>query len=68
MTDPDFVCYTSENEYESLVEFFYTNEKISEERLKLKVFNLDENNSKELIKKWKNYDHVKTSDRCFEIQ
>jgi len=68
MTDADFVCYTSENEYESLVEFFYTNEKISEDRLKLKVFNLDENNSKELIKKWKNYDHVKTSDRCFEIQ
>jgi hypothetical protein len=68
MTDADFVCYTSENEYESLVEFFYKNEKISEEKLKLKISNLDDNNVKELIKKWKNYEMVKTSDRCFEIQ
>ena len=68
MTDADFVCYTSENEYESLIEFFYNENKVDKEKLKFKIFNLENNNVKEVILKWKDFKSTKTSDRCIEIQ
>lgn len=68
MTDADFVCYTSEREYEDLKNFFYEENKVSEEKLKLVVFDLEENYFKNLIRKYKNFETVLNSDRCIEIQ
>lgn len=68
MTDSDFVCYTSENEYQSLLDFFYSEQKVDNQKLKIKIFNLDSNNVNDLLKKWKDYEGTKTSDRCLEIQ
>lgn len=68
MTDAVFVCYTSNHEYESLVDFFYVQNNISKDLLELKIFNLDDNDTKELINQWKNLEDVKKSDRCIEIQ
>jgi hypothetical protein len=68
MTDAFFVCYTSKKEYDSLVEFFYVQNNISEELLKFKIFDLEDNDTSELINKWKNFEKTKQSDRCIEIQ
>ncbi len=40
MTDADFVCYTSDREYESLIEFFYNMHNVSPEKLEIKVFDI----------------------------
>lgn len=68
MTDADFVCYTSDDEIESLKEFFYQQHNISEEKLKLKTFDLRNFNLTEKINKIKNIDDTKKSDRCVEVQ
>jgi len=68
MTEADFVCYTSESELEGLRQFFYTSFDIPENRLKFIVFNLKENNFREIINKYKNFEFQKTNDRCYEIQ
>ena len=38
MTDADFLCYTSEREYESLKKFFYETNNISPNKLKFEIF------------------------------
>ena len=43
MTQADFVCYTSERELGSLMEFFYDQYQISSDKLKFVVFDLDKN-------------------------
>jgi hypothetical protein len=68
MTDADFVCYTSSREIDSLKEFFYNEYNISKNKLKIYSFDLNQNEFFELIKKYKNIDSVKNSDRCLEIQ
>ena len=68
MTDADFLCYTSDREIESLKEFFYTDNKISEEKLKFQIFNISDTKFKDLISKRKNVDQIKQGDRCVEIQ
>lgn len=68
MTNADFICYTSEEEYSELQHFFYTEQKISESQLKFVVFDLKENDAKIIINKLKNVEATKTSDRCVEIQ
>jgi hypothetical protein len=68
MTDADFLCYTSDREIESLKEFFYTDNKISEEKLKFKIFDINDTKFKDLISKRKNVDQTKQGDRCVEIQ
>lgn len=68
MTNSDFLCYTSENDIESLKTFFYEENNISEEKLKFKVFDIKETKFKDLINKYKDVDHTKKSDRCVEIQ
>lgn len=68
MTDSDFLCYTSENEIESLISFFYDEHHISREKLVLKVFDLQNTKFKTLIDQYKNIDETKKSDRCIEIQ
>jgi len=68
MTDADFLCYTSDREIESLKEFFYIENNVSQDILKFQVFDLSETKFKDLIKKYKNVDESKNSDRCLEIQ
>jgi hypothetical protein len=68
MTDADFVCYTSENEIESLKDFFYVQNNIPENKLIFKVFDLRNFSLTEKINKIKNVEEVKASDRCVEIQ
>jgi len=38
MTDADFVCYTSKNEYQSLLDFFYSEQNVDIDKLKDKNF------------------------------
>jgi hypothetical protein len=68
MTNSDFLCYTSERELESLKNFFYEENKISEEKLKFQVFDLNNCKFKDLINLRKNVEEIKRGDRCIEIQ
>jgi hypothetical protein len=68
MTDADFLCYTSDREIESLKEFFYSQNNISENQLKFQVFDLENCKFKDLINSRKNVDEIKRGDRCIEIQ
>ena len=68
MTDADFLCYTSDREIESLKEFFYFQNNISENQLKFQVFDLENCKFKDLINSRKNVDEIKRGDRCIEIQ
>lgn len=68
MDDAFFVCYTSKEEYNELFEFFFTHNNISNDLLELKIFDLENNVTSELINKWKILDETKLSDRCVEIQ
>jgi hypothetical protein len=68
MSDADFICYTCEEEYEDLKNFFYVENNISEKQLKIVVFDLWNTEVKELISKFKNVESTKQSDRCIEIQ
>jgi hypothetical protein len=42
MTDADFLCYTSDRELDSLIEFFYNENNISPEKLKFQVFDISQ--------------------------
>jgi hypothetical protein len=68
MTDADFLCYTSPEEYSDLEEFFYKNNNVSEDKLKLIKFDLENHYFLELFEKYKDYESSKSSDRCIEIQ
>lgn len=68
MTDADFLCYTSERELESLKNFFYLENGISESKLKFQVFELENSKFKDLINLRKNVEQIKRGDRCIEIQ
>lgn len=68
MTDAFFVCYTSKQEYDDLYHFYFVQNEISNELLEIKIFDLEKNDTSELINKWKNFEKTKTSDRCIEIQ
>jgi len=68
MTNADFLCYTSDREYEDLKRFFYEENSISEEKLKIVIYDLEENYFKNLMSKYKDLEGAKNSDRCIEIQ
>ena len=68
MSQADFICYTSDRELDDLKDFFYKNHNISENRLKFVLFDLTQNEYTELINSVKNFDTIKTSDRCYDIQ
>lgn len=68
MTDADFVCYTSPREIDSLKLFFYNENQINPEKLKLVEYDLENHYFLELFKKYKDFDSAKRSDRCIEIQ
>ena len=60
MTQADFICYTSERELDSLIEFFYTQHQISEDKLKFVVFDLSQNEYSQYINEIKNLDSIRT--------
>lgn len=67
--NPDkFICFTDKEEYDELYDFFYKQNKISSNKLEFVVFDLENSKYYEDIKKIKNLDTIKTSDRCYEIQ
>jgi len=68
MTDADFVCYTSEREFDSLYKFFYEENGVDKSKLKLKVFDITKTIYTDLINKYKNIEETKKGDRCIEIQ
>ena len=68
MNDADFVCYTSEEELESLEQFFYIENDVNKTKLQLKVFNLVDNEFNKIIEKYKDVESIKRGDRCIEIQ
>ena len=55
MTDADFVCYTSEREFNDLKNFFHNENGISESKLKIKIYDLEKHYFIDLFKKYKNY-------------
>lgn len=70
MTDADFTCFTSENEYEDLSNFFYDKNGINKKKLEIKVFDLKNSvffNQLYEIKS-KKIEEYKSWDRCLEIQ
>jgi hypothetical protein len=68
MTDADFLCYTSDRELDSLKDFFYVQNNVSQEQLKFQTFDISETKFVESIKMYKNIEESKRSDRCIEIQ
>ena len=68
MTDADFVCYTSDREINSLKDFFYKENNISEQQIKFQIFDLNQTKFKDLINFRKNVEQIKKGDRCIEIQ
>jgi hypothetical protein len=68
MTKADFLCYTCEEEIEDLENFFYKDNLILPERLKFKTFDLSSGPHQDLIEKYKDFEDVKTSMRCSELQ
>jgi hypothetical protein len=68
MSEADFVCYTSEREFDDLENFFYDQYKIDKNKLKLIVFDLNNHHFLDLFKKYKNFEQAKAGDRCIEIQ
>ena len=68
MSDADFVCYTSEREFDSLCKFFYEENGIDKSKLSLKVFDITKTIYSDLIDKYKNIEETKKGDRCVEIQ
>jgi hypothetical protein len=68
MTDADFVCYTSIEEFDDLCNFFYKENNINKEQLKIIIFDLKNHYFLDLFSKYKNIEEVKCGDRCFEIQ
>lgn len=68
MTDADFLCYTSESELNSLKEFFYVQNNVSETKLEFKSYDLKESYFKDLINEYVDLEQVKRSDRCVPLQ
>lgn len=68
MTDADFLCYTSEREIKNLENFFYNQNGISKEKLRFNVFDLSKIEISTTINEVKNFNQIRKSDRCYEIQ
>ena len=68
MSNADFICYTSDEEFEELERFFYEENNISREKLQIVKFNLFDNEFSEIINQYKDIEGVKQGDRCIEIQ
>ena len=68
MTNADFVCYTSERDYDYLKDFYHNKNGIPENKLQLVIYDISNTKFKDLINKYKDVEQTKKSDRCIEIQ
>ena len=68
MTDADFVCYTSAEEYGELYKFYYERHNISKDKFQIKVWNLEDTRYLEQIHSIKDFESAKRGDRCIEVQ
>lgn len=68
MNNADFICYTSDEEFDDLERFFYEENNISREKLQIVKFNLRNNEFSDIINKYKDVEGIKRGDRCIEIQ
>ena len=68
MSDADFICYTSDREIDDLKHFFYIEEQVDPQKIKIEVFDLSNTEKTDIIRKYKDFESVKTSDRCVDIQ
>jgi hypothetical protein len=68
MTDAEFICYTSEEEYDDICDFFYKQFNVFEDHLTIVKYDLNQHYFLDLFEKYKNYEEAKNSDRCIEIQ
>lgn len=62
------ICFTSEDEYEDLIGWFYKKHKVDPNVLEFRVFDLKNTKHYDKIQVNKNVEHVKKWDRCHEIQ
>lgn len=63
-----FICFTSKQEIDDLKNFFYIKNNISENILEFIVFDLEQTEYFEDIKKLKKIEEMIKLDRCYEIQ
>jgi hypothetical protein len=68
MTNADFICYTSDREIDDLKNYFYVQNNIPEEKLKLEIFDLENSKYSTIINEFKDKELMKKTDRCYEIQ
>lgn len=68
MTNANFKCYTSNNEYDDLCDFFYLENEVSKEQLEIEIYDLQSHYFNDLFNKYKDYEFAKKGDRCIEIQ
>jgi hypothetical protein len=68
MSDADFICYTSESEFDDLQNFFYNENNVDKNKLNIVKYDLNNHHFLNLFKKYKDYDGARKSDRCIEIQ
>lgn len=68
ISDADFVCYTSKDEYGDLCNFFHIENGVDENKLQIKVFNLSDTPHSDILQKYKDVEKIKKGDRCLEIQ
>jgi hypothetical protein len=68
MTDSDFICYTSEREFDDLYNFFYVANNISKTQLTLVKYDLNNHYFLDLFKQYKDFNGARLGDRCIEIQ
>ena len=67
--NPDkVICYTSKDEIENLKNYFHVENKIDTHQLEFIIFDLKKSKHFKKIELLKDFEFMKTSDRCFEIQ
>ena len=62
------ICYTSKDEIENLKNYFHVENKVDSNLLEFLVFDLSKSKHFKKIENLKDFEFMKTSDRCFEIQ
>lgn len=68
MTNADFICYTSDEEYDDLYNFFYVENNVSKDQFNLVKYNLSNHYFLDLFKQYKDIEGARKGDRCIEIQ
>lgn len=68
ISDADFTCYTSKEQFSDILDFFHNDHKICKNKLKIIPFDLHDIKIKLSLDKYKNIEETRKSQRCKEIQ